>query len=1120
MKKIAMLMVTILSGVSAWAGDPLASGFVNPPAAARPWVFWYWMDGHIDRDGITKDLEAMARNGIGGVVLGDICEKQDKDSVKFLSSEWQELFAHTLREAKRVGIVVSTCPGAGWSALGGPWIKPEDSMQVLVWSATHASGPQPFVAKLPHPQVVENYYRDVAVLAFPAVAEPLMELKDITTIPAVENAAQLVDGDPQTSVALKGGAKDPRPVIDLQFKKPVKIRGLAIEFVDFPRLGKLHVEATDMNGRFTTVGIYSDKLHGSDGKVVRSEIVINETTTDHLRIVLSENPGAYALKIADIYVFSDNYIPNWVAKSEAHVAVRVTAGDDASPRARRMARSAKASQGIAPDSIIDLTKKMSADGRLDWDVPAGSWTILRFGHTSRAATNRPAKDGEGLETDKFRRDVTKFQFDQYLGKMVAKHREFMGSTFVAMWQDSWETGCQNWSPVFRDEFKRRRGYDLLPYLPAMTGRTVGSGALGERFLWDVRRTIADLAADNYMGMLTELGKPYGIGLWFQPINRHFMDGMQAVGRATGVEANMFMDNRDKKKKEYPREKFCASAAHGYGQIVVHSEAATAPPPSGDFGVTPANIRELVNANFCTGVNNHWIHVYLHQSWQRAQPGLSWRWGLQFNRNNTWFEKLGGWSDYVTRGQYMLRQGVPVVDVACFIGEAVPTEAGNMGCVEELDKLPAGIDYDVCNAEIVLTRMSVKDGRIVLPDGMSYALLYLPEKAKIIRPEILRKIRDMVSAGATLIGARPVSSPSLENYPACDAEVKQLADELWGRGADAATGHRVGSGMVYSAEALNKALAVRNVGEDFSFTSTKSEANIEYYHRQTADTDIYFVANRLPRAEEALCTFRVDGRTPELWQPDTGSMEPAGAYDVKDGHTKLPLRFDPSSAFFVVFRKPANTPNAHGKNWPEFTPVQEIAGSWEINFDPKRGGPAKAATFEKLDDWSKNAELGIRYYSGTAVYRKTFEISQAALPKAPSKIFLDLGDVRDVASVTFNGKNLGILWKTPYRIDITEAGQAGANSLVIEVVNTWVNRMIGDARMYPDDAQWEPESMAAWKGFKMKEKPDWFAAWDTGRGPRPTGRVAFCTEKFYSAKDPLMPAGLIGPVRILTTTETR
>lgn len=903
MRKI-LLFAAVCAALSVARSESLDAQFGTPPAASRPWVMWYWMDGQIDRDGITRDLESMARNGIGGVVLGDI-GGTDEGPTRFLSPGWKELFAHTLREARRLGLVVSTCPSAGWCALGGPWVEPEDAMQVLVWSTTRMSGPAAFSGVLPRPMTHLDHYRDIAVLAVPSDDDPTRGVKSVTVSGADGDGASLLDGDPSTDLRFDCRSGSAPPRIDIEFSAPASVRGLALEFPAAPRLQRVDVEAEDKDGNFARVGGFAGKFHGGDGVVMRGVAELRGGPFRRLRVVLEGGAKGGMVRVSELDLFGSNFIPEWTVKSGAVIAGirRLNTGQMARIRA------------IPESSVIDLTDRMSADGRLNWQAPDGDWTLLRFGHTARGAKNRPAKAGEGLETDKFRKDVTKFHFDQYIGAMAETHREFMGSTFVAMWQDSWETGCQNWSPVFREEFRRRRGYDLLRHLPAMTGRAVGSGDIRERFLWDIRRTIADLAADNYLGALTELGAPHGIGFWFQPLNRHFFDGIQAVGRATGAESNMFFDTRHKPKREYNRDKLCVSAAHGYGHTVIHSEAATVPPPYGIYVETPAAMRELVNACFCAGVNNHWMHVFLHQPWQRAEPGLSWFWGLQFQRNATWFESLGGWSAYVTRGQHMLRQGLPVVDVVAFIGEDTMTGAASVGLVKELNVLPTGIDYDICNAEIVMERMSVRDGRIVLPDGMSYALLYMPPSVTVARPDVLRKILDLVVAGATLVGDPPSASPSLENHPACDREVRSAARELWGVPDETGAGRRVGAGRVFSAASLLAAVSAIGLTEDFSVESAPAGAMIESAHRRTADADIYFVANRLPRVEEAVCSFRVDGRMPELWHPDSGRIEDARAYEVVAGRVRLPLRFDPHGAMFVVFRRPASAPTAGGPIGP-------------------------------------------------------------------------------------------------------------------------------------------------------------------------------------------------------------
>lgn len=473
---------------------------------------------------------------------------------------------------------------------------------------------------------------------------------------------------------------------------------------------------------------------------------------------------------------------------------------------------------------------------------------------------------------------------------------------------------------------------------------------------------------------------------------------------------------------------------------------------------------------------------------------------------------------VPRCQHLLRQGVPVVDIACFLGEAVASEANVMGNVKELHRLPVGIDYDLCNAEILLTRMSAKDGRIVLPDGMSYALLYVPTSVASVRPEVLAKIRDLVRGGATLVGNPPTASPSLENHPACDREVETLAAELWGTdGNQTVTGRRVGSGRVYPAASLDQALAALGLVEDFSFTAAQPGALIESYHRRSAQADIYFVANRLGRDVEAVCTFRVNGKVPELWYPDTGRIAASTNWTRENERTSVAITLEPQGAVFVVFRRAGDPPAV--RTMLRESPVAEINGAWAVAFQKDRGAPGHA-DFPALIPWNEHPEPGIEYFSGTATYRTKFTWRGGTLG-ARGSLFLDLGEVREIAEVTLNGKNLGILWKKPFRADITGVAKAGENDLAIEVVNLWVNRMIGDEVMYLDDAAYAPLAAGDWKGFQLRGGlPDWFDAWSRGQGSRPTGRVAFATVKFFSAKDPLRPSGLIGPVRIIGTEEQR
>jgi len=380
--------------------------------------------------------------------------------------------------------------------------------------------------------------------------------------------------------------------------------------------------------------------------------------------------------------------------------------------------------------------------------------------------------------------------------------------------------------------------------------------------------------------------------------------------------------------------------------------------------------------------------------------------------------------------------------------------------------------------------------------------------------VLTKIQQLVKLGATVVGEPPSSSPSLQNYPVCDQIVKKIAAELWGadeKGTPA--GQKVGKGMVYSAAGLKTALSNMGVTEDFTFTTARPDSVIEYYHRRTSDTDIYFVANRKNIDEEVVCSFRVDGRIPELWFPDTGLIVNSTNWTREKGRTSVALTLEPYGAVFVVFRKQGNPPAV--RTVMRDGEVIEVQGPWTIAFQKNRGAPHEVV-IDKLLPLNEHKESGIKYFSGNAVYRGTFQFNG----ELGEKMFLDLGEVGDIAEVTLNGTKLGVLWKSPFRADITKTIKQGENELLVEVVNRWINRMIGDEVLYPNDTEYNPVTLSSsdqgeWNGFEIKGLPDWFKNWDEGKGNRPTGRITFSTVKFFSAQDPLVPAGLIGPVRIIT-----
>lgn len=1200
-RRILKALILFLAA-SGWAADQLESGFRNPPPSARPWVYWFPLDGNISSNGITLDLEAMQRVGIGGVLYMETDQGAPTGPASFAGPLWRDLFKHICAEANRLGLEVNVNNDAGWCGSGGPWITPELSMQVLVWTETNVVGPLRLEAELPQPRAVKDFYRDIAVFAFP-----------------------------------------------------------------------------------TPANAYS----------------------------ISKLPGKSAATTQEIPL-----------RSEFH--------------------GLEPGRVVPRDRIVLLAEPFSKDGRVTWDVPAGAWTLLRLGHTTTGKDNHPAPaSGRGLECDKLSKEAAEAAFAGLMSKIIQDSKRVVGEakTLVSTHIDSWEVGSQNWTPKFREEFQRLRGYDPFPYLPVLAGHVIDSLEVSERFLWDVRMTVSDLLVENYAGHFQELARRNGIRLSIEAYGEP-ADDLTYAGRADEPMAEFWS------WEKFGAASSCtemSSAAHVYGKRILGAEAFTA--TDGEkWQWHPGMHKDLADWAFCEGINRFVFHRYALQPWTDARPGMSMGpWGLHYERTQTWWEQSGPWHEYLARCQFLLQQGLFVADL-CFLEPEMAPQAFKSPVKSGYDR--PGYNFDGCPPEVVLTRMKVKDGRLMLPDGMSYRMLVLPQ-AETMTPKLLRKIKALVADGATVIGAPPRKSPSLDGYPACDEEVRALAKELWGEGEPPAeltprqhgkgrifwggefkpkppanvemesalanakwiwcnegspaasappgrrffrrvveldavplttarlvmtadnsfecevNGHTAGSGdnwaktyemdlkpwlkpgknviavsvlnttaspspagligqlkLVYSdnrtaqvptdrgwqasakepvnndsgdswAAALElgalgmgpwgdvqdgagavdnipdvnilcRLLGQLGVAPDFEGRTKHGEKGLRYIHRSIGDTEAYFVANKNPFPDEALCSFRVSGRRPEFWWPDTGRVEPAMVYDTSGGITRVPIRFDSHGSVFVVFRKHAglerdritevrrNHEPILATTWPTSDRTNRSAGTQAAkpcitleraaggsitalvsqpgtySFQPARGrerqfesgalpeplviqgpwevrfapnwGAPDRVTFETLISWSEHLEPGVKYFSGAAKYSKTFQVPADWVAK-DRRLHLDLGKVAVIAEVTLNGKRLGTLWKAPFDLDVTEAVKPGNNLLEVKVVNLWINRQIGDEQL-PEDSERNPDgTLKAW--------PDWL---QEGRRS-PTGRFTFTSWRLWKKNDDLVPSGLLGPVEL-------
>ncbi len=1023
------------------ATDALEAGFANPPPQTKPWCYWYWISDNLSKEGLTRDLEAMARVGIGEALIGNIfLDNQPAGKIKVLSDEWWELVRHVMREAGRVGVNIGLFNCPGWSQSGGPWIKPAQAMRYVASSELRVTGPRRFEAKLPRPH---EHFQDIAVQAFPAPAHDgdtiASRAPRVVCTPAVASAAALVDGDLATTVVFPAGAgRGQKPfTVELQLEAPLTARSLQIVPGEEAFGAEVELLALAADGTWHLVRKFKCDRSNMDikvGPMPRGPVTIAfaAVTAQQFRLVFTGGFGrAKELALAEIHLSGAARLESYVEKQLGKMHPTPLPLWDAylwppqaEPEVARLT--------VTESEIRDLTASLAPDGTLRWDVPAGEWVIVRSGLAPTGVRNHPASpEGSGLEADKMNRAVATAHFEAFIGEVLRRIPAAERRTFTRVVADSYETGSQNWTDGFEGKFRVAYGYDPKPWLPVLTGRVVGSVDQSERFLWDLRRLVADLVATEYVGGLRDAVRPHGLGLWLENYGHWGFPGefLQYGGASDRIGGEYWVTG-DLGSIEC---RAASSSAAIYGKPIVSAEAMTGGPA---FRNAPGALKARGDWSFSEGINHFVLHVMIHQPWEERIPGVNAPWGTEFNRHNTWFNEGRAWVDYVQRSCWLLQQGQRVADVAYFIGEDAPKMTG-----VRQPALPVGYDFDYLNAEVIEKTLAVRDGRLVLPHGTSYRVLVLPEQATM-RPSVLRKIRDLVRAGATVLGPAPKRSPSLAGYPATDDEVRRLAAELWGA-QPAARGERtLGRGRVAWGGRLEDIFAANQVPADVEFRAS-GENKFLFTHRSSAAAEIYFLSNQLDRAVSAEVRLRVVGRRPELWDAVTGERRDLPEWSVSEGRTRVPLEFAPRQSWFVVFRSAGTPAAAATKNFPSTSTALTLDGEWEVAFDPKWGGPAKA-TFAALTDWSKHSDSGIKFYSGRATYRKTF-VRPTGVPPG-GRVWLDLGDVRDVAVVRLNERTLGALWIAPWRVDASAALREGANTLEIEVINPWNNRLVGDAAL--------------------------------------------------------------------------
>jgi hypothetical protein len=1065
-----LIVLSIIAGSSMTRSgvNSLEQGFVNPPDEAKPRVWWHWTGGNVTREGITKDLEWMKRVGIGGAQIADIGfdgGQVVENKIEFFTPEWFDAVRHAAAESDRLGLELSIFSSSGWSLTAGPWVKPEQAMKKLVWSETNVQGPADLDQKLPQPpsnpgtfgslrglsrsrngsSPSDTYYSDSAVIAFPTPPDEVL-MKDlkprVTTSGGEIDPGPLMDDIFETVVEIAAG---PEGTAWVQYAFPQPIRTKAVTLVapgrgvPFGQIqksddGTTYQTIVELPGpvQYRAVGLKTYAFPETSAKFIR--VTMTGAAPDPNAVIQQTKPipvGKYAL--GEFIVHTGARVDHWQEKAGFNLIYEY----EAVPTPPVSADSV-----IQPSGVVDLTSKMGGNGVLKWKAPPGKWTILRMGYSLIGSRNRAATPaGSGLEVDKLNAGHVESYFHGYMDPIEKALGPLLGRSLRYMIMDSWEAGMQNWTDDMIDQFRKRRGYDPIPYLPVLAGRVVGSADLSDRFLWDFRRTIVDLIADAHYGTMAGLLKQKGMGIYAEApgVSMEILeDTLLTKSRVEIPMGEFWLGRMHPPLLYYADVRMAASAAHAYGKKFVAAESFT----GGGYDA-PANYKNLSDYWFAQGVNRIVIHSSAHQPLD-TKPGNTMV-GTHFNRNITWAEQAGNVTAYLSRISYMLQHGLFVADIAYLLNEGAPSSQPFWGAGLQ-PAPPDGYDFDTVNADVLLNRMTVSDdGRLVLPDGMSYRILVLPQIDRI-RPELLRKIRSLVAGGAILVGPKAVKSPSLQNGAGrADFEVQALADEIWGDlDGVQRNKHFYGKGLVTWGIPLKDVLSLVDIPRDAEFAGPL-DSSIVWIHRRFVDADIYFVANRTDLPQDVHSRFRVEGKEAELWHPDTGEIEPA-AYSISDGRTTVRSHLEPRESVFVVFRRPAVSPF---RKLPQVTAttLAKLAGPWEVVFPPNLGAPEKIR-LKQLESWTENPDDGVKYFSGTATYVKMVHVPQDWL-KPGVRIVLDLGTVKDIAQISINGKPAATLWKPPYRSDISNFLRAGANRLEIRVTNQWTNRQIGDHKLDPE-----------------------------------------------------------------------
>ncbi len=1091
----------------------IGQAFLHPPESAKPWVFWYWMHAAVSKEGITADLEAMKQVGIGGAYLMPIQDTSSSipfaPTVRQLTPEWWDMVKFAMQEAKRLNLKLAMHVSDGFALAGGPWITPALSMQKLTWSKTYVSSASQKI-KLAPPQTNEGYYKDVAVFAYPANSiNAFAEKVNLPTVTASNGTAPqfLSAPDKNNKQSFKS---DTTCWIQYAYEEPFTCRSITVHTgSNNYQAGRLVIQTSDDGIQFKTVTQLQPPRHGWQDTDEDVTSAIPATTAKYFRFVYNKEgsePGAEdldaakwkpSLKVMGIYLSDEPVINQFESKNGSIWRVSLNTTAEQVP----------ATSAIPLKNIIDLSSKMDGNGNLDWTPSSGRWVIVRIGHTSTGSTNATGGAGKGLECDKFNTAAIQLQFDNWFAKAFSNTDPKLAKEVLKVFHvDSWECGSQNWSDNFKKEFLKRRGYDLTPYLLVMTGVPVTDAATSEKVLHDVRETIAALVNDIFYATVKKLAHAKGCSFSAESVAPTMVsDGLLHYKNADLPMGEFWLNSPTHDK---PNDMLDAiSGAHIYGKNIIGAESFTS--VRMNWGEHPGNLKAAGDRNFALGINKMVLHVFAHNPWLDKKPGMTLDGvGLYFQRDQTWFKQSKAWIDYLTRCSALLQLGRPVVDIAVFTGEEVPRRSvlpdrlvntlpgifgadkvaaenkrlENIG--QPMRQIPDGVShsanmadpenwidplngyaYDSFNPD-ALMMMSVKDGRVVLPGGASYKILVIPANMKMnpanrMSDAPIKKIIALVADGATVL---------------IDAVYKDVfaanGYDFIFKNRNGLTVSTCGSGKFIFTPYIDASFAKLGIEKDVEILNNNH--SIAWAHRKVGGEEIYFISNQKNTEQEVELVFHNSNWIPEVRDAVDASISPLFWSD-SNGMVKAFSKLQPNQSLFFIFRKKNYRASTTNSRLVSKTSKDPFNAKWQVKFDKDQVRQGTPIVFDRLKSWTESNDSSVKYYSGTAVYNNTFfNDDRSNIHKA----LIQFDSICNIATIKINGIDCGTLWTAPYQLDITKALKKGENKIEIAVTNTWHNRLIGDNLLSPEK------------------------------------RITWTTAPFRLKDKALLPAGIIGNVRIV------